>query len=87
MDTRAAFDAIHRKVNSDPRKSIVESSFDERNFGNFWVTYEQGGERLSVVNDRGQLILYNGPAGDHFRAVLISDLGNADVKAVLDAVG
>lgn len=87
MDIRAAFDAIQRKVNADPRKSIVESSFDERSFGNFWVTYEQGGERLSVVNDRGQLILYHGPAGDHFRAMLISDLGSADEKAVLSAVG
>jgi hypothetical protein len=56
MDTRAAFDAIQRRLKADPRKSIVESFFDEEVFGNFWITYLQSGERRSVVNDRGQLV-------------------------------
>ena len=86
MDTREAFDAIRKKVNADPHKSIVSCFFDERTFGNFWITYEVGVERLSVVNDRGQLILYDGPAGDHFRAMLITDLRSANEEAVLDAV-
>ena len=56
MDTRAAFDAIQRRLKADPRKSIVESFFDEEVFGIFWITYLQSGERRSVVNDRGQLV-------------------------------
>ena len=87
MDTKEAFDLIQRRITSDPRKTCVDSFFDERNFGDFWVTYEQGGGRLSVVNDRGQLILYEGPASDHFRAMLISDLRSASESAVRDAVG
>lgn len=86
MDTRAAFDTIQRKVKADPRKCIVESFFDEQVFGNFWITYDEGGERRSVVNDRGQLILYDGSAGDRFREMLVSDLRSADEKAVLEAV-
>ena len=86
MDTREAFDAIKQGVNADPRKTPLESFFDERAFGNFWVIYEEGGERLSVVNDRGQLILYEGSAGERFRTMLVSDLRDADKKAVLDAV-
>ncbi|MEA1072452.1 hypothetical protein [Sphingomonas sp. LY160] len=86
MDTREAFEAIRRRVNSDPRKSLVESIFDEHEFGNFWVTFEEAGERLSVVNDRGQLILFDGPMGDRFRKMLVSDLRDANEQAVLYAV-
>jgi hypothetical protein len=85
MDSRNAFEAIQRTVNADPRKSFVDSFFDERAFGNFWITYEEGGERLSVVNDRGELNLYDGEAGDHLRTILVSDLRTADEEAVLDS--
>ena len=87
MDTKEAFDAIQRKLNADPRKSPVESFFDERAFGNFWITYEEGGQRLSVVNDRGQLTLHDSSASGHFRKMLVSDLRNADEQAVLSAIG
>ncbi len=86
MDNRKAFDIIHRKIEANPRKSIVDSFFDESAFGNFWIAYEEDNERLSVVNDRGQLILCDGPAGAHFRAMLSSDLRVADEKAVWEAV-
>ena len=86
MDTREAFDVIQRSLNADPRKRLVESFFDERAFGNFWVTYEEAGERLSLVNDRGQLILYDGPTGDRFRSMLLIDLPKADERAIVDGI-
>ena len=86
MDTRDAFDAIERAVNADPRKRIAEIAYDEQVFGNFSITYDEGGERLSIVNDRGQLFLYGGPAGDEFRSMLVKDLRSASEQAVLEAV-
>lgn len=86
MDTREAFNAVQEKVKADPRKDFVDAFYDEQVFGNFWIIYDEGGERLSVVNDRGQLILYEGRTGDHFRALLLNDLPSADEKAVLQAV-
>ena len=86
MDTKEAFDVIDRKVKADARKTYIDGFYDEQVFGNFWITYDEGGERLSIVNDRGQLILYEGRAGDHFRATLLSDLRSADEKSVLQAV-
>ena len=53
MDSRNAFDAIKCKIDADPAKRLIESFFDERAFGNFWITYEEAGDVLSVVNDRG----------------------------------
>ena len=86
MDTREAYEAIQKAVKADPRKSVVGSSYDEEVFGNFWVTYVQGGERLSVVNDRGQLILYEGSEADHFRKMLLDDLYGADEQAILASI-
>lgn len=86
MDTRDAFDAIQNKMKADPRKRMVQSSFDEQVFGNFCITYDEGSERLSVVNDRGQLILYGGPAADEFKSMLVDDLRSASEEAVLRAV-
>jgi hypothetical protein len=86
MHAREAFDAIQKKVKADPQKSFVESFFDEQVFGNFWITYDEGGERLSVVNDRGQLNLFGGPANDQLQKSLVTDLQRADCKAVLEAV-
>ena len=63
MESREAFAAIERKLRADPRKNVVEAFYDAQAFGNFSVSYEERGEQLSVVNDRGQLFLYDGAAG------------------------
>ena len=87
MDTRAAFDAIQRKLLADPQKSLVDSFYDEQVFGNFWITYVEGGERRSVVNDRGQLIRFEGEAADEqLGEVLLDDLRNADDSKVIGAI-
>lgn len=87
MDTRAAFDAIQRKLAADPQKSVVESFYDEQVFGNFWITYVEGDERLSVVNDRGQRIRSEGEGADERPGeVLLDDLRSADDSKVIGAI-
>ncbi|MGD9714763.1 MAG: hypothetical protein AB7V46_22285, partial [Thermomicrobiales bacterium] len=63
MDTRAAFNAIRESVTADPRKGFVDGFFDEQVFGNFWIIYDEGGERLSIVNDRDQVTLNDSRTG------------------------
>ncbi|MEX0341224.1 MAG: hypothetical protein AB3N06_01430 [Erythrobacter sp.] len=86
MNTRDAFDIIKRSVNADPRKTPVESFFDEQAFGNFYITFDEAGGRLSVVHDRGQLILYDGSPSDDIREMLVRDLRDADENAVAEAL-
>ena len=87
MNTKAAFDGIERKLRAGGGTSVLESFYDERVFGNFWITYQDGDQRLSIVNDRGQLILNNGLADGELQKVLVHDLYAADEKTVLDAIG
>jgi hypothetical protein len=85
MDTRAASEAIQQRVKADPRKSFVKSFFDEQAFGNFWIIYDEGGERLSIVNDRDKVTLNDSRTGN-LRATLLSDLRTADEKTLLRAI-
>jgi|KBSSwiS6_1023812.scaffolds.fasta_scaffold58882_2 hypothetical protein len=57
MNPEEAYDAIRRVISADPQKRIVDSSFDAMSFGNFWVTFDDNGQRKSIVNDRGELVL------------------------------
>jgi hypothetical protein len=86
MKARRAFDAIHTELTDDPTKSVCESFFDEQAFGNFWLTYVRDGQRFSIVNDRGQVILNSGTADRPLLRILISDLYSADETTVLDAI-
>jgi len=86
METKAAFEAIQRALLNDPRKSIVRSSFDETMFGNFVIAFVEDGQAASLVNDRGQLLLYDGLDADEYRRTLLNDLYEADEAAVIRAV-
>ncbi len=87
MDARAAFEAIVRELKSDPEKSIVESFYDKRLFGNFWITYLRNGELWSLINDGGQLVLQEGSAADgRFTEVLVDNLRSAEENGVIAAV-
>ena len=87
MNTREAYDAIRAAMGADPRTEIVDGFYDGEVFGNFWLTYVKDGERLSLVNDRGQLLLHDGPELDQFKELLLDDLHSADRKTLLDAIG
>jgi len=86
VETKAAFDSIVRKLGATPGTTVVGSHFDERLFGDFWVTYECDTQRSSIVNDRGQLILVSGPADGNLREVLLQDLYTAEEEAVFRAI-
>jgi hypothetical protein len=85
VDLRDAFEAIQKKLETDLGSDAVEGHFDDATFGNFWVRYVEAGETRSIVNDRGQLILYEGP-DDHFSKLLLQDLYSADPQSVLDSL-
>jgi hypothetical protein len=85
MDTRAAFDAIRKTLDADPQKSVIESFYDDQVFGNFCITYIEGSERVSVVNDRGQLIRYQGEAADEAE-VLLENIRSADESQVIASI-
>ncbi|MCL6740855.1 hypothetical protein LZ518_06885 [Sphingomonas sp. RB56-2] len=86
MNSRQAFEAIENKIAADPEKRIVDSFYDNEHFGNFWITYDQAGDRLSVVNDRSQLFLHSGPPDQHCLTMLVKHLESADEQAILDVV-
>jgi hypothetical protein len=86
MQTKAAYDAIRRVLEADAQKRIVRSSFDEEVFGNFVISFIARGEPMSIVNDRGQLFLYDGINANEFRRTLLNDLYSADEAGVVSAV-
>ena len=53
MKSKAAYDAIRNAVEADTSKRMIESHYDEQNFGNFVIAFEENGERKTVVNERG----------------------------------
>jgi hypothetical protein len=86
MNTRAAFDAIQGKLSASAGTNVIDSFYDEKLFGNFWITYKRDSGCLSVVNDRGQLILNSGPADGQLEKVLVDDLYTADAATVRNAI-
>ena len=86
MDTRAAYDAIIRAISADSRRRVVRSSYEEDFFGNFVISFLEDGGPSSIVNDRGQLFLYDGLDAETYQGTLIDDLYNADEMAVMEVV-
>ena len=87
METREAYDAIRAAIAADPQKTVIGEFYDEQAFGNFECKYEdKDGQRLSLVNDRGQLVLLNGPDVDELKVVLLQDLYRADRKTLLEVI-
>jgi hypothetical protein len=86
MQTKAAFEAIQRALSKNPRRRVVRSSFDERVFGNFVIAFVEDGQPASLVNDRGQLLLYRGLEADEYRLTLLENLYEADEATVIEAL-
>jgi hypothetical protein len=86
METKAAYEAIQRTLSADARKSVVHSSYDEEMFGNFVIAFLDDGRPSSLVNDRGQLLLYDGLDAEEYRRTLLDDLYGADEARVVQAV-
>lgn len=87
MDASAGYDAILRALAAEPRIRIVESFFDEVNFGNFIVRFEADGQPRSIVNDRGELVLCSDLEGSRDCRTALQSLYGVDKPALLRALG
>lgn len=66
---------------------IVERRFDDRHFGNFGITFRQGGWKHALINDRGQLVCESRTWFWRRTQTLVDDLGAvscSELRAVLD---
>jgi hypothetical protein len=86
MNARDAYEATLRAVGADPRNRILECVFDEVNFGNFIVSFEQGGLHRSIVNDRGELVLCCDLEGSRDCRSVVRSLREVDEQRVIRAL-
>ena len=81
-----AYEAVCRAINADPRRRIVDSRYDEQNFGSFAVSFEEGSEARCVVNDRGYLFVARGLDGTGEAIVTVPSLREENVKSLLQTL-
>jgi hypothetical protein len=86
MDAREAYEAISRSLGADPRNCIIKCVFDERNFGNFIISFEHSGAPRSIVNDRGELVLCDDLEGSVGRRTVVPSLYGLDEQRVVRAL-
>lgn len=70
----------------DASKRIVESQFNEANFGNFVISFEVDGQPKSIVNDRGELVLCDDLEGSRDCKTVVQSLADADESIVISAL-
>lgn len=87
MLTREAYEMTIELCSSNKR-NIISSFYDENNFGNFVVTYEQNSRINSLINDRGSIMICKGDPNDTSNCeVLIESLfliNEANFKSILE---
>ena len=83
MDTKKAYETIRQALDADPRKRVVDSIYDEINFGNFWISFEADGQPRSVVNDRDELVLCRDLRGTVDCVTILPSLREADEQTVV----
>ena len=86
MDAREAYQTILSALDADPRKRVVSSRFEEANFGNFVIGFEDEGRAKSILHDRGELVLCNDLHGNQDCTTALASLATADQPTALRAL-
>jgi hypothetical protein len=73
-------------VRADRGKRLLDSAFDERNFGNFHISYKEGAHDKSIINDRGELVLCRDLEGRRKCTTVLSTLQGADQRTLRAAL-
>ena len=87
MPTREAYEAILRALKAHPHRRVLECEFNDAVFGNFAISFETEGARRTVVNDRGELVLYTGRNDTNGGKTILPSLAEVDEQVLLRALG
>ena len=78
-----AYDAICAAIEADPRKRIIDRRYDERHFGSFALSFEDGREARCIINDRGVVFATERLDGTGEATVMVPSLRDEDAKSLL----
>jgi hypothetical protein len=84
---KEAYELIRRAIAIDAGKRLVGSRYDDQNFGNFIISFEEDGGSSSIGNDRGELVRCEGIDGSGPCTTVLLSIRDADEEAVLAALG
>jgi hypothetical protein len=75
-----------RAISDDSRKRLIEHWFDEVNFGNFYIGFEDGGQQRSIMSDKGQLMFCLDLEGVEDCSMVLDWIIGADEQTILGAL-
>jgi hypothetical protein len=86
MDSKVAYGSILRNLQAEARAQIVDSVYDEQNFGNFVVSFTVDSQLRSLVLDRGELAICSDLEGSENCRTVVQSIYELDEDAVLAAI-
>ena len=86
MEAREAYEVIRDAVEADPRRRIVDSFFDDQNFGCFIISFEEDAKARSIVNDRGFVWVAEGFDGSGASITTVPSLNDADGPSLVEGL-
>jgi hypothetical protein len=86
MEAREAYEVIRDAVEANPRRRIVDSFFDDQNFGSFIISFEEDAEARSIVNDRGFVWVAEGFDGSGASRATVPSLNDADGSSLVEGL-
>ena len=87
MGPNEAYHAIRDALMSKPSVSVLDCAYDDAKFGNFVIVFEADGEPRSVINDRGEIALCRGPAGNQHCTTVVPSVAAVEQEALITALG
>ena len=87
MTPKDAFDVLVTVLGREPGNRVIESTYDDHNFGNFFISYTHQEIEHSVVCDRGELALCDGLLGTKNCRTIFPALRSVDEQMILGRLG
>jgi len=87
LDSETAYHIILRQFKLSPGNELVDSLFDEENFGNFFFSFRASGKDMSIICDRGELVICGDLLGGKDCKTLFPSLHNLNGDLLLKAIG
>lgn len=87
LNSETAYHIILKRLKLSPNSDLVDNSYDEENFGNFFISFKDRERHMSVICDRDELVICSDLLGTKDCKTAFSSLLNLNEDLLLKAIG